>query len=314
MQQIAYSPNLAARALRSGRFGAIGLLAYHLERTGEALVAQAVTEAAAAAGYAVTLVNVADAAANGWRQPASRLVDQGVDGLIVLRAETQTMRQLALPAGLPVAVSDARLVGYYPSVVCDQTQGSLDAVHYLLNLGHPVVHHLGGPTESDPANLRAAAWRRALEQVGIKPPAELRGDWTPASGYHLGKRLAADPAVSAVYCANDEMAFGLLRALHEAGRRVPREVSVIGFDAVALSEFTSPPLTTIAQDFTETGQALVRIVIEQIRSHGQSPPGRVLLPARLVPRSTTAPYLTPSQPETQSTPPSTPPQWRPQEA
>lgn len=67
------------------------------------------------------------------------------------------------------------------------------------------------------------------------------GDWTPRSGYEIGKRIAEDPDVTAVFAANDEMAFGLIRALHEAGQGVPGDVSVVGFDAIALSEYSYPP-------------------------------------------------------------------------
>ena len=94
--------------------------------------------------------------------------------------------------------------------------------------------------------------------------------------------------MSAVYCANDEMAFGLLRALHEAGRLVPREVSVVGFDDIALSGYSSPPLTTVRQDFRVIGHELVRLVLDQVRGA----PGavdRVVVPTQLVVRGSTAP-------------------------
>lgn len=94
-----------------------------------------------------------------------------------------------------------------------------------------------------------------------------------------------------MYCANDEMAFGLMRALHELGRRVPDDVSVVGFDAIALSEFSFPPLTTVKQDFPAIGRELVRLVLQQLRS--KTVPGRVLLPTELIVRGTTAPPPTP---------------------
>jgi DNA-binding LacI/PurR family transcriptional regulator len=87
--------------------------------------------------------------------------------------------------------------------------------------------------------------------------------------------------------ANDEMAFGLIRALHEHGRRVPEDVSVVGFDGIALSEFSSPPLTTVKQDFQRVGHELVRLVLEQIRSKVSVPRDRVLIPTELIVRGTT---------------------------
>ena len=92
-----------------------------------------------------------------------------------------------------------------------------------------------------------------------------------------------------MFCANDEMAFGLLRALHEAGRRVPAEVSVVGFDDIGLSGFASPPLTTVKQDFRRIGHELVRLVVEQLRAQAVVPRDRVMVPTRLIVRATTAP-------------------------
>jgi DNA-binding LacI/PurR family transcriptional regulator len=114
-----------------------------------------------------------------------------------------------------------------------------------------------------------------------------RGDWTAKSGYLLGRRIAEDSSITAVYSANDEMAFGLMRALHEHGLRVPEDVSVVGFDGIALSEYSSPPLTTVKQDFHRVGQELVRLVLEQIRSKVSVPRDRMLIPTELIVRGTT---------------------------
>jgi DNA-binding LacI/PurR family transcriptional regulator len=97
-------------------------------------------------------------------------------------------------------------------------------------------------------------------------PEVVEGDWTAASGYAAGRRLVADPEVTAVFCANDEMAAGVLRALHEAGRAVPGDVSVVGFDDILLAEYLWPPLTTVVQDFAEIGRRLVARLLEQVRA------------------------------------------------
>jgi DNA-binding LacI/PurR family transcriptional regulator len=289
MDQLGYAPNHAARALRNGRFGTIGLLAHRFERTGEALTTEGVVEAAQAEDFAVTLVDVRHADAEDWEDAAHGLTHRAIDALIVIRAETATPEHLALPAGMPVVVSDSRFVGHYPAVVADQVHGSLAATSHLLGLGHRTVHHLAGPVDSEPANVRLASWRRCLEDAGIRPPQVRRGDWTAASGYAVGRELASDDAVTAVYCANDEMAMGLMRALHEAGRRVPDDVSVVGFDGIALAEFAYPPLTTVRQDFHAIGHELVRLVLAQLQGGTRPRSERVVLPTELVVRGTTAP-------------------------
>lgn len=293
MAQLGYSPNRAARALRNGSFGTIGLLAHRYERTGEVLTTEGVVKATAAEGYTVTMLSIeadkVDAAE--WESAAHRISSQAIDGLVIIRAEEATPDTLTLPAGMPVAVSDSRLVGHYPAVTADQMQGARDATRHLLDLGHRQVHHVAGPPDSEPAQLRRRAWERTLEQAGIAVPQVWQGDWTPRSGYELGARLAEDPDVTAVFCANDEMAFGLIRALAEAGRRVPQDVSVVGFDGIALGEYVWPPLTTLRQDFTHIGQELVRLVLSQIRSPRSALPrqDRVVVPTELLVRGTTAP-------------------------
>lgn len=288
MNQLGYTPNHAARALRNGAFHTIGLMSTRLERTGEALTVSAVIEAARSEDFGVTIVTMKDQEADGWEWAASRLSNQAIDGLVILRAE-QTPDELSLPRSLPVAVSDSRLMGMYPAVGSNHTQGSQDATAHLLDLGHRTVHHLAGPLDSDPALARAGGWRRTLEQRGIIPPPELHGDWSAASGYELGRRIAADPEITALFCANDEMAIGAIRALHEAGRSVPDDVSVIGFDDLAISAFLPAPLTTVRQDFRQIGNELVRLVLDQIRSVDGGRQMRVTIPTELVVRGTTAP-------------------------
>ena len=289
MDQLGYSPNQAARALRNGSFQALGLLAHGFSRTDDGMITQAIVAAAGVEGYSVTLLGVNDPASTGWEASASRLSDQAVDGLIIIRAETETPDSLALSAGMPIAVSDSRLVGFYPAVGTNQAQGSMDAVNHLLSLGHKTVHHIAGPEDSHPANQRLTAWRRCLEDAGITPPPEWRGNWTAGSGYDVGQEILADPSVTAVFCANDEMAFGLIRALHEAGRRVPEDISIVGFDDLALGAYLYPPLTTVRQDYEAIGRELIRLVLDQIHSHTRLPAVRVVVPTELVIRKTTCP-------------------------
>ena len=269
MDQLGYSPNRAARALRMGRFGTIGLIAHGLGRTGESRMVEAVAQAAAKAGFGVTLLEVEVPDGQHWNQAALRLSSQAIDGLIIVRAETATPDSLALPPKLPVVVSDSRLVGHYPTVTSDQVEGPRLATAHLLDLGHAVVHHVAGPIDSDPALARRASWERTLRAAGIEPPAVWQGDWTAASGYAMGVEIARDPSITAVLCGNDEMSVGLVRALREAGRDVPRDVSVVGIDGIALGEFLHPPLTTVRQDFERLGRELVSVIVGPYRGRCQ---------------------------------------------
>ncbi|QBI53632.1 substrate-binding domain-containing protein [Streptomonospora litoralis] len=170
----------------------------------------------------------------------------------------------------------------------DQVGGAAAAVRHLLGLGHRTVWHLAGPEQSFAAQRRADTWREVLGEAGCPIPPMLRGDWSADSGYRAGLRLAEEPECSAVFAANDQMALGLLRALHEKGRAVPEDVSVVGFDDISESGSFLPPLTTVHQDFAEVGRLLVEGVLRQLRTRSAER-GTTLVPARLVERSSTGP-------------------------
>jgi DNA-binding LacI/PurR family transcriptional regulator len=124
------------------------------------------------------------------------------------------------------------------------------------------VHHLVGPRSWLDAQEREAGWRGTLHKRDAPVPEPLAGaDWTAGTGYALGERIAADPEVTAVFCANDHMALGLLRALQRAGHRVPEDISVVGFDDMPETEYFGPSLTSVRQDFDELGRRALRALI-----------------------------------------------------
>lgn len=289
MGELGYAPNVAARALKSGSFDTIGVIAHQLARTGESQTVEAVVDAANDAGYTVTLIDLQSPSSRDVSAAVNRLSHQAIDGLVVIGAETTAPATISLPPRLPVVVSDARFVGNHPAVAGDDAGGTLRAVRHLVELGHRTVHHIAGPAGSVPAQQRLDAWRSALGEAGRDVPVPLLGDWTAASGYRAGLRVAEDPTITAVFCGNDEMAAGLYRALHEAGRRVPTDVSVVGFDDIPLAEYFPPPLTTVAQDFHTIGHRLVDLLLEQIRGGTALEDLHSLVPTKLVVRDSTAP-------------------------
>ena len=163
----------------------------------------------------------------------------------------------------------------------------------------------GNPLEPGELDFAIAHYRAAilqpweteaaarLKEAGAAVPAPVPGDWTAASGYAAGERLAAEPGATAVFCANDEVAIGLIRAMHERGRRVPQDVSVVGFDGLSLGEYSFPPLTTVKQDFRRAGVEMVGLVLEQVASGRRDGGRQILIPTELVVRGSTAP---PSRP------------------
>lgn len=287
MQQLGYVPNRAARALRYGSFRTVGVVGHRIARSGEAHIIEAIIEALRDEDYSVMLIDTPSARAEDLIEAFTKL-GRSVDGMVVLRLETPSPAAVALPPRIPIVVGDFRFADRHTAVGTDQAGGTRQAVDHLLGLGHRTVHHVSGPAESVQAAAREEAWEAALRDAGCEVPEVVHGDWSPRSGYLAGQRLAADPGVTAVFCGNDEMALGLLRAYHESGRHVPGDVSVVGFDDI-VAEWAWPPLTTVAQDFTAIGNQLVTALMGQLARPEASQTERVLVPARLVVRQSTGP-------------------------
>ncbi|GGQ13506.1 LacI family transcriptional regulator [Streptomyces griseomycini] len=289
MKELGYRPNSAARALKRGEFRTIGVITFTLSTTGNVRTLEAIATSAAHEGYAVTLLPVALPTQAEVRGAFSRLEELAVDAVIVImEVHLLDAATVQLPPHVQVVVVDSDAGDHYTVVDTDQAGGTRAAVRHLLDLGHRTVWHLGGPEGSFAAQRRTDAWRAALVEAGRVPPPLVRGDWSAESGYRAGLELAAHDDCTAVFAANDQMALGLLRALHERGRRVPEDVSVIGFDDIPEASSFLPPLTTVHQDFAEVGRLCVQAVLRKMRQVGPER-GTTLVPTRLVRRDSTAP-------------------------
>lgn len=276
MAELGYRPNRVARALRTGRSHTLGVVAQTLATIGNSHMLQAVADSAAARGYALTVVTVG--MGGGIDEAFDRLREQGVDGAIVLNEATALARG-ATSAGLCLVVVDSPPGEHLTVVGTDHAAGARTATEYLLWAGHPTVHHLAGPADSYAAAQRERGWREALNAADIEAPEILRGDWSAASGYQQTQGMSV---ATALFVANDQMALGALRALADAGRRVPEDVAVIGFDDIADAAQFQPPLTTVQQDFDALGeQAVSRLVTLIEGGH----PGDLHLEPRIVARA-----------------------------
>lgn len=295
-RQLGYRRNTAARALSTGRFQRIGVVALGSALYGPTSLVIALERAMRSAGFSFTMANTLEGQRHGIANAVDWLLEQGVDG-IALSVPIDEGEQLRVDPGVPV-LSFARLPGLTGSRVAfvgaDGVAAGRTATQHLLDLGHTTVWHVAGPNQWWAARDRRDGWQRALDAAGAPVPPIVEGDWSPASGFDAGTRLARDPDVTAVFVANDEMAIGLMRALHDAGRVVPDDVSVIGFDDIPSAPYLSPPLTTIRQDFDAVAVQSLDLLIRQIdRTAGGSgdlPEEQVHddLPTELVLRKSTA--------------------------
>jgi DNA-binding LacI/PurR family transcriptional regulator len=289
MRSLGYRPNGAARALKSGRFHTIGVIMTTLQTLGNIRTLDAVATEAAHAGYSVLLMPISDPTLSGVSGAYRRLTAQAVDGaVIILEARFLDQAEFALPPGIPVVVVDSGAGPGYTVVDTDQALGARQATEHLLGLGHRQVWHIAGPETSFSAAHRAESWADTLRAAGLVPPPPLRGNWTAESGYRHGLTLGRRPEVTAIFAANDEMALGAMRALHELGRDIPGEVSIVGFDDMDAAASLWPPLTTVRQDFAAVGRLSMTELLAKVAGTGPGA-GTTIVPTTLIVRASTAP-------------------------
>jgi DNA-binding LacI/PurR family transcriptional regulator len=246
-----------------------------------------IERAAHRAGYFTTTVSLQSLDRPSIQAAVTRLSGQGVDGIVVIAAEALAVSALShLSEVVPIVAVEAG-PDYGPSLVAiDQRAGAKAATRHLLELGHRTVHHIAGPTDWHEAHQRMEAWRDTLVEADAQVTDALPGDWSPRSGYQLGGMLTDATDATAIFVANDQMALGVLRALHEAGRRVPEDVSVVGFDDIPEAAYFTPPLTTVRQDFLKMGeQGLARLLAA---IEGDTSVRRELIEPELIIRASTA--------------------------
>jgi DNA-binding LacI/PurR family transcriptional regulator len=287
METLGYRPNGAARALKSGRFHTIGVIMTTLQTLGNMRTLDAIATEAARAGYSVMLLPISDPTLRGVSGAYQRLSAQAVDGaVIILEARLLDRAEFALPPGIPVVVIDSGAGPGYTVVDTDQALGARQATEHLLSLGHRQVWHIAGPETSFSAAHRAASWQRTLEEAGITPPPALRGDWTCESGYQHGLTLGQREDVTAIFAANDQMGLGAMRALHELGRDIPGEISIVGFDDMDEAGSFWPPLTTIRQDFAAVGRLSIQKLLGKV-SDSSTENDTTIVPTELIVRAST---------------------------
>lgn len=264
MKKLGYRPNYAARALKSGRFNNIGVLLSHMSAFGNARILEGIVNTAAKHGYSTT-IRTLDTLQDRSLAGALKLVeDLPLDGVIVImERDFSDFNQFTPPQNLPVVLISEEPADNCVTIDSDSYGCSTAAVDYLLSKGHHTVYHIAGPSTSRAAQSRIRGWHDALAQVGAAIPPLYIGDWGADSGYQAGLALAHEKECTAVYAANDQMAYGAMLGLRAAGKRVPEDISIIGVDDSLEDMVPRLELTTMRLRFHELGREAFAMIERQ---------------------------------------------------
>jgi LacI family transcriptional regulator len=283
-----YRPNRVARGLATGRSHTLALIVSDIRNPFFAEVARGAEDAARAGGCDLVLCN-SDLDPGKQMEYVASLLEKQVDGILmnsVTDLNRKQQDQLAA-SGVPIVLLNRSAASKSFSTVCaDNEAGGVMAAQYLLRLGHQNIAHLTGPRRHGNMTDRARGFLRVLKATN--PPRRLtvlHGENSFLGGYTLAKKLLLQqPEVSAIFAANDLIAFGAIRAMLELGRRVPEDISLIGFDNVDLAGVVHPPLTTIHQPKYEMGRAAVETLLRLARNKDKPVPEHLLLGVKLIER------------------------------
>ncbi|WP_207211967.1 LacI family DNA-binding transcriptional regulator [Promicromonospora panici] len=296
IDELGFRPNAAARALVTRRNQRIGMVTMSTSLYGPASILEGVDSALRGSGYYLSVARTQGNRVADLQAAIDELVTQDIAGLVLSEPIDLGRPDLRIPNGLPVLSFDSPVPGSLETdarpdelvMGADEIAGARSASEHLLALGHHTVHHIGGTEGWAATARRVEGWRSALSDAGIEAPPVMHGDWTPRSGHEATTELLRLGDVTAIFAANDHMAIGAIRAVEQAGLRVPGDVSIVGFDDAPEAEFLSTPLTTVRQDFAEVTRLAVHRLVRTIEGR---PPAerRRLVPAQLVVRQSAAP-------------------------
>lgn len=297
VESTGYRVNQAASNLRRRRAGAILVLVPNLGNPFFSQILAGIGSRLAETDYAI-LVADTNNQPSAMRTLNDYLGDSRIDGMIVLDGNMPVADVNALQAGPGQCrvifacewVQDAPC----PSVRSDNALGAALAVQHLYDLGHRKIAHITGPRGNVLTRARREGMlaERARLNLPVRDDWIIRGDFSLQSGHMAGEKIVAmEDRPTAIFCASDQVAFGLISKLTEAGIRVPDDISVVGFDDIEQAEYYIPRLTTIRQDRQLLGQTAADLIVRRLEDESETEPGDMvkLLNVELVVRDSTAP-------------------------
>lgn len=300
-RRLNYRPNYFARSLRQSRSMSVGVLAPDLSEGYFTRVMSGVVQELTAAHYFYFT------ACHDWKPQLIEtyprmLVERSVDGFLLLNTPAD---QIDVPVPV-VAISAHSNDKNVTNIILDHHQAVDQALRYLYELGHRRIAFMRGPRAIPDSEFRWQSIQQVAQEIGLKlhPSLVVRIDaagWSMKTGYHpMAPEIGYKPMeallektrdFTAVFCFNDIAAIGAIRALKDAGLRVPEDVSVVGFDDILSAAFATPSLTTVRQPLAEMGKRGAQVLLEQINDRQKKFPAEIVMSPELVVRESTGPAL-----------------------
>lgn len=291
VDQLQFRPNSIARSLKMSRTSTLGLITNDLEGVFTMSMMRGVEEVAAAQGFSVFLCN-SYGEPERERNHLQVLLDKQIDGVILMNGFRVHERGApALPLGnVPVVyLFQYTNTSGIPSVIPDDFGGAVTGTQHLLDCGCRRIGVINGPPNYEASHSRLAGYRQTIEAAGMHfDPALLRvGKWHESFGYTLAQELMDLPEPpDALFCMSDSLAVAAMSALRERGLRIPRDLSVVGFDNRAFAQHQTPPLTTVKLPLVEMGRLAGELLLKAIQTG--KPDGKThLVPCELIQRAST---------------------------
>ncbi|WP_432138116.1 MULTISPECIES: LacI family DNA-binding transcriptional regulator [unclassified Streptomyces] len=290
VRRLGFVPNPTARALATRQTGAAALVVSGEEPSifADPFFAQVIAGASAALEESDLYLMLCLAASDRSRKRVEELFrSKGADGVMLMALrEDDPLVRMAEDAAMPV-VFGGRPVGSAPRwyVDVDNVGGAREATEYLISRGRTRVAVICGRLDTEVGRARYRGYRDAMLGAGLEPFPPREGDFTEPSGAAAMAALLADrPDLDGLFAANDNMGAGALRTLREAGRAVPADVAVVGFDDLAVAQVADPPLTTVHQPIQGLGREMARMLVALVSGADPTP---LVLPTRMVVRAST---------------------------
>lgn len=290
-----YVPNALAQGLRFNKTNVIALVLSDVTNPFWTTVARGTEDAANEANYSVVLCNTDEDVAKQDRY-VQLLLRRQVDGFLLVPASntTDTVRFIQNQR-VPLVILDRQLVGAVVDTVRgDSEGGAYDLTRHLIELGHRRIAILSGPETASTSTQRVAGYRRALREARLKADPRLvsYGPFYQDSGYERTVGLLAlTRPPTAIFAGNNFIAIGMMKALYEAGVRIPDDISVVGFDDLPAGLLVQPFLTVAAQPAYEMGYRATTLLLQRIGDAGAAPCQTIVLPTELVIRQSSRAVL-----------------------